>query len=202
MKLYLFLSPHFTEIYRDEVVTLDPSSIDYHLGRLTTSEIQVKSSYISQKHCIFSFRQDLNRWYIIGLSKFGTWKNGVLLEIGNPEPIEVGDKLQFHVDLFRAIVADKPLDYVDTFHGEVWMSGVGWPGGITEVQAEKLKAAPKKRVGKATITLKKEASLPEIDDQWDVINATFYAFNNMPLPRLFLLLAFATAIFVIWIMSK
>ena len=124
------------------------------------------------------------------------------MEIGNPEPIEVGDKLQFHVDLFRAIVADKPLDYVDTFHGEVWMSGVGWPGGITEVQAEKLKAAPKKRVGKATITLKKEASLPEIDDQWDVINATFYAFNNMPLPRLFLLLAFATAIFVIWIMSK
>lgn len=133
MHLYLFLNPNFPDSNIDLVPwELEPSHTwmsvrDFRLGRAITNNFIVKSSYISELHALFTWRQETEEWYITDTSSVGTWLNGVKLTRSEPKLLKPGDKIQFNnLDILRLILMDKPLNMVDTLQNELWV-GEGWP---------------------------------------------------------------------------
>ena len=64
----------------------------YDVGRLPDSDIRIKATGISRKHCRMSFNERRKVWTVRDLgSKHGTVVNGVVID--SPTPLEDGDQI-------------------------------------------------------------------------------------------------------------
>lgn len=67
---------------------------EWIVGRHPIADLTLAPQTISLRHCSLSYSYASDRWFVCDLgSRNGTWLNGKRLEMGNPHPLKLGDKL-------------------------------------------------------------------------------------------------------------